>query len=206
MTKPTNALFKLHRGPYNPPALRVGDRTACLYRGTEVVITSWTAARIPWPRCRALGVRGGSGILINDELLRAIRAESAEALKYWFGVGTRAVWSWRKAFGISQWGTEGSRLLLQQVSEAGAAKQRGRKLPREQVERRRRTALELGLRPTGRWTVDGWRRDEEALLGTAADSEIAARIGRSAEAVRCRRAKLGIANRFDRRRRGQERK
>jgi hypothetical protein len=154
MTKPTNALFKLLGGPYNPPALRVGDRTACLYRGTEVVITSWTAARVPWPRCRGLGVRGGSGLLINDELLRAIRAESAEALKYWFGVGTRAVWSWRKAFGIEQWGTDGSRRLLQLSSQAGANKVRGRKVPAAVLRKRVQTRRLRDAEPLGGKRLD----------------------------------------------------
>src|SRR5262249_7396843 len=93
------------------------------------------------------GRGGGSGLLIADELLRASRTESAEALKYWFGIGTHAVWRWRLKFGISQWGTDGSRRLHRLNSNAGAEKTRGRTLPPDQVERRRRTALELGLRP-----------------------------------------------------------
>ena len=62
--------------PYHPPALHRGDRTECLYRDAQVVITSWTDAPIPWPRCRAIGARRGSGLLIDQELLRAIRTET----------------------------------------------------------------------------------------------------------------------------------
>jgi hypothetical protein len=71
---------KLLHGPYIPPALRRGDRTVCLYRDGEVVITSWTNACIAWPRCRAIGIRGGSGLLMTEELVRAVRTESAEAI------------------------------------------------------------------------------------------------------------------------------
>jgi hypothetical protein len=32
-----------------------------------MVVTSWTAARIPWPRCRALDSHGGSSGILPDE-------------------------------------------------------------------------------------------------------------------------------------------
>jgi hypothetical protein len=48
---------KLLFGPYRPPVLRKGDRAFCLFRDCAVVVTSWTDARIPWPRCRALDGR-----------------------------------------------------------------------------------------------------------------------------------------------------
>jgi hypothetical protein len=72
-------------GPYEPPPLRKGDRAVCLYRDTDVVVTGWSAGRIPWPRCRALGVRGGSGLLVDEELARPVRSESAAAIMYWWG-------------------------------------------------------------------------------------------------------------------------
>jgi hypothetical protein len=113
---------KLLHGPYRPPRLRKGDRTFCLYRDADVVVTSWTDARIPWPRCRALHCRGGSGLLVTDELRRAILSESAAALHHWFGVGDSAVWAWRRAFGVTKYGTEGSRRLHRAASERGARK------------------------------------------------------------------------------------
>src|SRR4051812_17625224 len=87
----------LHHGPYPAPLLRRGDRAACLARDCDVVITSWTAARIPWPRCCAVGTRGGSGILVDEELARAIRTESAAAVRFWWSVSIRTMATWRKA-------------------------------------------------------------------------------------------------------------
>jgi hypothetical protein len=88
---------KLLFGPYPAPAVRVGERAFCLYRGCEVVITSWTAAPIRWPRGRPPGGRGAGGLLVNDELLRAIQQESPAALKHWWGVNGMQLWKWRKA-------------------------------------------------------------------------------------------------------------
>jgi hypothetical protein len=48
---------KLRHRLSTAPSLRRGDRTICLYRDAEVVIPSWTNARISWPRCRTIGHR-----------------------------------------------------------------------------------------------------------------------------------------------------
>ena len=78
---------RLLHGPYRPPALRRGDRAVCLARDCDVIVTSWTDARISWPRCRALGhARRRSGILVDEVLAGAIRNESAAAIGYWWGV------------------------------------------------------------------------------------------------------------------------
>ena len=74
---------KLLFGPYTAPPLRRGDRASCLYRDGLVVVISWTDAPIPWPRCRALdGPGGGSGLLVDEELARAVRRESAVSIMY----------------------------------------------------------------------------------------------------------------------------
>jgi hypothetical protein len=191
---------KLLSGPYTPPKLKRGDRAMCLFRDCTVVITSMSAGRIPWPRCRALDQRGGggSGLLVEEELARAVRSESAAAIKHWWGVSTKAVWHWRRALGVGRADNPGSRRLIRAAAEAGASTLRGKPRPPEQVERRRQTARELDLgrhlRPDhGR----GWAKAELGLLGTAPDAEVARRIGRSYEAVRQKRCQLGIANPFD---------
>src|SRR5207244_7991693 len=166
--------------PYRPLAFRRGDRTSCLYRDAAVVITGWTGARVEWPRCRPLESGGGSGVLVEEELLRAIHTESSLALQYWFGVSEYTVWRWRKAFGISRWGTQGSRELHQRVSEAGASKLRGKARPRELVRRTVETKKAKGyVLPTGRWDDAGWKPAEVALLGTLPDAEVTRRTGRT---------------------------
>jgi hypothetical protein len=68
-------------GPYRPPALKVGQRATCLYRDCDVGVTGWSDAPILWPLCRRLGrYKGHASLLVDDELARAIRHESAQAL------------------------------------------------------------------------------------------------------------------------------
>jgi len=54
---------KLLFGPYQAPALRVGDRDVCLYKDSQVVVTSWSDARISWPRCKYVRRRSAPWLL-----------------------------------------------------------------------------------------------------------------------------------------------
>src|SRR5262249_18448887 len=95
------ALAQLLHGPYAAPPLKRGAKAVCLYRDGDVIITGWSAGRIPWPRCRLPGTRGsGSGLLVDDEFARAIRCESSLALQHWFGASRSAVRCWRRALGV----------------------------------------------------------------------------------------------------------
>src|SRR5262249_8068087 len=117
---------RLH-GPDTPPPLRRGDRAFCLRRDGDVVITGWSAARICWPRCRALGVPGGGpGLLLDEALARAVRHESAAAIRFGWGVSVGVVWRWRKALGVSRTNTEASRRLMRASAERGDAARRQR--------------------------------------------------------------------------------
>jgi hypothetical protein len=194
--------IRLLHGPYRAPALMRGDRAFCLFRDADVIVTSWTAARISWPRCRLAGdTGGGSGLLVNEELARAVRCESALAIKYWWGASQTSVWAWRKALGVPRY-NEGSARLRVALNAETAEALPGVKLPPEQVERRRRTALALGLRPEPPH-VGGrpWTQEELAMLGKLPDDVVVARIGRTETAKRVRRLKLKRPTARDRRRR-----
>src|SRR5438270_347126 len=104
---------KLLHGPYNPPAVRIGERVFCQVRGSAVV-TSWSDAPFSWPRCRPLGARGGSGLYVDDELARAVRCESSLAVQFWWGVAAETVCRWRKALGVPRV-NEGTARLLQEL-------------------------------------------------------------------------------------------
>ncbi len=71
-------------GPYNTPALKVGDRSLCLYRDAEVVIYDWTIAPMSWALCYHAGTRAfGKGILVEEEL----RARSGKSLRWLSATG-----------------------------------------------------------------------------------------------------------------------
>jgi hypothetical protein len=186
-TEPPALLF----GPYLPPSVRKGERVSCLHRDCDVVVIDWSDAPIPWPLCRRVERGGGiPSILVDDELARAIRNESGQALCYWWGVSTRIVWRWRKSLGVARMDSEGSRRLILAASERGAARVRGQPVPAHVSALLRRVAIEKGLvaKKPNRWT-----EEEIDLLGTDRDKAIAAQVGRTPAAVRLMRARLGIA-------------
>jgi hypothetical protein len=96
-----------------------------------VTVTSWTSAPIPWPRCCRPGTHGGgSGLLVTEELARAVRTESAAAVCYWWGVSEGVVWRWRKALGVGLLDSPGTRQAIR------AAATRGGRANREYAQRR----------------------------------------------------------------------
>jgi hypothetical protein len=84
-------------------------------------------ARIPWPRCHlAEGRARGHGLLIDEELARAVLHESAAAVAHWWGVSKSTVQHWRTALGVGRLDAEGSRrLILRAVQKASSARRGG---------------------------------------------------------------------------------
>jgi hypothetical protein len=99
--------------------------------------------------------------------------------------------------------SEGSRRLIEAAAFAGGEANRRREVTVEEEERRRQVAIELNL---GRRLIPGyhgprWASADLALLGVLPDEQVAQRTGRTVEAVRIMRTRLGIATADDRRRR-----
>jgi hypothetical protein len=83
---------------------------------------------------------------------------------------------------------------MQAATERGAEAIKAREWTEEDREQRRRNAIENDL---GRYLITGyhgplWTTEEIASLGTAPDGDVARRIGRTANAVRIMRERLGI--------------
>ena len=188
---------KLLFGPYKAPALKRGDRATCLFHDCTVVVTGWTDAPIPWPRCRALdSPGGGSGLLVDEELARAVRHESAAAVMHWWRASATAVHNWRKALGVGRTDNEGTARLVLAAAEKGAEAVKAREWTEEERERCRRVNAEKGLAAHLVLGYHGplWAPEDMSLLGTMPDEEVARRTGRTAGAVRQKREELGIPN------------
>jgi hypothetical protein len=165
---------KLLFGPYRRPRLRLGERVPCLYRDRLVVVHGWTDAPISWPLCRPVEGLGRPGILVEEELARAVRGESSLALMHWWRASASVVHCWRTALGVERF-TPGSRRLQLMNAEAGADAQRG--VPRPDVAERMRQAhrerdLVRYIRPCpcpggGR----PWTPEEDAQLGAMPDGQ-----------------------------------
>lgn len=176
--------------------MKRGEVVACLYRDRDCTVTTTSDAPIPWPRCQPRGEQGGSGLWVNADLVKAIRTESAAALRYWFGVSAGVAWKWRKAFGVGgRATTRGSRTAILAAAREGARAMKARSWTTDERKAKAETARRIGLRPPMRWTParGGWMPDQMALLGTDHDEAIAKRIGRSPGAVTSKRGGLKIA-------------
>lgn len=175
-------------GTYEAPAVKRGQVVTCLYRDRDCKLTSFTSARIPWPRVQPIGQRGGSGLWVNDTLRKAIRTESAVALRHWFGVAETVVWRWRKAFGVDGFATtKGSKRANRAASLKGVAALKTREWTAAERRACSRRSKRLGLKPTGRWKGKEWTPEQLAFLGTDHDEAIAKKLKRTVEAIRSQR-------------------
>lgn len=192
---PVREVPLLH-GPYTAPACQRGDRLYCYVRDCLVAVKRWTDGIIPWPLGRALKRSAGVGIVVEEELARAIECESALAIRYWWGIrsGT-TLGKWRRILSVTRKNNEGSQVLIHAATAKALEKAREVGFSEEECQRRSRLALEVKPwvhSPEVTYGVP-WTADADALLGTILDAEVAERTGHTLNAVRLRRKKLGIA-------------
>jgi hypothetical protein len=110
---------------------------------------------------------------------------------HWWGLARSTITRWRIRLGVNRYNAGSKRLHLIN-SEKAPRPFRGVPLSAEAVERRRRTALELGLRPTnGYGGSRAWTDNELRMLGTMPDEVLAKKLARSTRAVRLKRTRLG---------------
>jgi hypothetical protein len=168
------------------------------------VVTSWTDASIPWPRCRRLdNPLGGSGILVDETLAFAIRHESASAIAYWWGAAGKTVAWWRRTLGVKLADPEGSQRLYHAALLARIAGLKAKEWTDAELDARAEQAKRLNQ---GRFLRANpprplWTRAELRLLGKLPDADLAKKIGRAESAVRVMRGKRRVKTVRDRRRR-----
>lgn len=91
---------RLIAGPYRPPRLRRGRVAYDVLRG-DLVVVGTSEAPIAWPvACTRAGSRPTP--VMSDELIRAVRTESRQAISYWFGVSLTVAWRWRRALHVER--------------------------------------------------------------------------------------------------------
>jgi hypothetical protein len=139
---------------------------------------------------------GGSGLLVEDELARAVRHEAVAAICHPWGVTNGVVWRWRKALGIGRTDPEGTRRLMGAAAAVGAEAMRHYEYTAQERDQRRRRAVELNLARHLKTGYHGlrWTAQEVSLLGSLPDAEIAQRVGRTVAAVRQKREELRLPN------------
>jgi hypothetical protein len=110
-------------------------------------------------------------------------------------VSVGVVYRWRKFLDVTRTNNPGTHRLVQASARAGAETQKARVWTdaERQASRERSKALDLARHIPHGYHGPWWTDEELALLGTMPDAEVAARIGRTANAVRVKRQWAGIA-------------
>jgi hypothetical protein len=123
--------------------------------------------------------------LLDKELARAVRHESAAAVMYWWGASSEAVKRWRRVLGVGRADNEGTWRLVRAAAEKDGEAARERGLTDEECDERSRRALRLNL-ARHLWTGyhgPRWTPAQLRLLGRYPDEVVAAKVGRTAGAV-----------------------
>lgn len=143
--------FKLLFGPYQTPRFRYGSIVWCELHG-QVKITGVTTGRIPWP----VGVKDGRRVIVVYKgLLKAIKRESAIAIKHWWGVCDYTVWKWRAALGVGR-SNEGTKRLKSENFQEPWAQRTRRKAHAKAQDPDRRAKIAAAKRGIPRPRCSAW--------------------------------------------------
>lgn len=85
-------------GPYRPPACKEGGWLMDELYGL-VQVNGFTSARFSWPTRKRPG-GGPRTLALTEDLVRALRNESAVAVAYWWGISTKTVRVFRRALDV----------------------------------------------------------------------------------------------------------
>ena len=89
---------KLLGEPYAPPPCREGAWVMDELHGL-VHVNGFSDGRLSWPtRKRPRG--GARALMLTEDLVRAIRLESAVAVAYWWGISTKTVRMFRRLLDV----------------------------------------------------------------------------------------------------------
>lgn len=187
--------FKLLYGPYQPPAVGLGDELYCELRGW-VKVASWSEALISWPRARKKGVRkNGTALgplILCGDLVRAVQHESSVALQHWWGVSGTRVTEWREALGVEKM-TIGSQRLFRDWSSEILTEKRLALARTNAASPSARLKASQTKQERESWQYKRvWTPEQDALLGTMSDRAAAQMVGCSVEAIGLRRRHLKI--------------
>jgi hypothetical protein len=211
--------IRLLHGPYSTPAVRIGQKVDCEFRGQEVVVGGLSDGLIQWPTVK---MKGRRSLIVFGDLARAVRTESNMAVAHHWGVACCTVTTWRRALGVEPMNEGSLRLLRLCVGKAQdsartpeaieklkavkagkpahpvvrAALLRVAKAPRsdawrQALSRRRKQQAAEGTMP-GLTNIRRFTDEEIALLGTDTDRAVATKLGRDMKTVQWKRGVLGI--------------
>jgi hypothetical protein len=179
-----------------------------------------TDAPIQWPYGRRPG--GRPSLILCEDLVRAVEAESSSAVAHHWGVSLSTVHQWRKALDVPKWTPGTTRLIVHRILQnrtlsgtpQARAKMRRAWEDRDVAPQFRAAGREAASRPKSEgWKEQAsermrqqwasgqrqghargrpWTDQELVLLGTEPDEVVARRVGRSVGAVQRKRVYLGI--------------
>jgi hypothetical protein len=164
-------------GPYNAPAVRVGDELQCQIFGLQVV-KGWHGPK-QWPQARA---SGRPRLIVSEELMRAILQETPETVSVHWGVHTSTVKKWRQRISVDRPSTASTEFRSARMRYLRASMPETFVLPGKKFLLNLSTAARTNL---GKSTagLNAWEKKELDVLATHNNADASKLLGRSMSSV-----------------------